>query len=154
MRQILDSVLQLLKFAHLGFSLAPKSTANSPGISNINARTILDDPRARQRKRVGLMRDPASERRATRRTVVYDRSMATMTQEQVRSWIAGFEAIKQADRERLSRTGPRPKWSVAVSLSLIEAARASAKPLHDPRREAEDERVRQVWARLKAPYLP
>ena len=80
--------------------------------------------------------------------------MAAMTAEQVRSWIEGFEAIKQADRERLRQTGPRPQWSVAVSLSLIEAARASGKPLYDPRREAEDERVRQVWTRLKAPYLP
>jgi hypothetical protein len=80
--------------------------------------------------------------------------MAAMTAEQVRSWIEGFEAIKQADRERLRQIGPRPQWSVAVSLSLIEAARASGKPLRDPRREAEDERVRQVWTRLKAPYLP
>jgi hypothetical protein len=80
--------------------------------------------------------------------------MAPMTAEQVRSWIAGFEAIKQADQERLRQTGPRPQWSVAVSLSLIEAARASGKPLRDPRREAEDERIRQVWTRLKAPYIP
>ncbi|HEX3554191.1 MAG TPA: hypothetical protein VIA62_13275 [Thermoanaerobaculia bacterium] len=80
--------------------------------------------------------------------------MAAMTAEQVRSWIEGFEAIKQADRERLRQIGPRPHWSVAVSLSLIEAARSSGKPLRDPRREAEDERVRQVWTRLKAPYLP
>jgi hypothetical protein len=78
--------------------------------------------------------------------------MAVMTTEQVRSWIEGFEAIKQADRERLRETGPRPQWSVSVSLSLIEAAQASGKPLRDPRREAEDERIRQVWARLKAPY--
>jgi hypothetical protein len=85
---------------------------------------------------------------------VYDRGMAAMTAEQVRSWIEGFEAIKQADRERLRQTGPRPRWSVSVSLGLIEAAQASGKPLRDPRREAEDERVRQVWTKLKAPYLP
>jgi len=77
-----------------------------------------------------------------------------MTAEQVRSWIEGFEAIKQADQERLRQTGPRPQWSVTVSLSLIEAARAAGKPLRDLRREAEDEQVRQVWTRLKAPYLP
>jgi hypothetical protein len=80
--------------------------------------------------------------------------MAAMTAEQVRSWIEGFEAIKEADRERLRQTGPRPQWSVSISLSLIEAARASGKALRDPRREAEDERVRQVWTRLKEPYLP
>ncbi|HSS77871.1 MAG TPA: hypothetical protein VLV54_14150 [Thermoanaerobaculia bacterium] len=80
--------------------------------------------------------------------------MAVMTAEQVRSWIEGFEAIKQVDRERLRQLGPRPRWSVTVSLSLIEAARASGKALRDLNREAEAERVRQVWARLRAPYLP
>jgi hypothetical protein len=80
--------------------------------------------------------------------------MAFMTAEQVRSWIEGFEAIKQADRERLRQTGPRPQWSVTVSLSLIEAAQSSGKPLRDLSREAEDEQVRQVWTKLKAPYLP
>ncbi len=77
-----------------------------------------------------------------------------MTAEQVRSWIEGFEAIKQADRERLRQMGPRPQWSVSVSMDLIEAAQASGIRLRDPRREAEDERVRQLWTRLKAPYLP
>jgi hypothetical protein len=80
--------------------------------------------------------------------------MAGMTTEQVRSWIEGFEAIKEADRERIRQAGPRPQWSVSVSLGLIEAAQASGTPLRDPRREAEDERVRQVWTRLKAPYFP
>jgi len=77
-----------------------------------------------------------------------------MSSEQVRAWIEGFEAVKRADRERLRQTGPRPDWSVTVSLSLIGAAKASGKPLRSLSREAEDDRVRQVWTRLKEPYLP
>lgn len=70
---------------------------------------------------------------------------------QIRHWIQGFEAIAQADRERLRQQGPRPEWSIPVALSLIEAARAagSGTRVLDPGREAADEAVRKVWERLR-----
>lgn len=76
--------------------------------------------------------------------------------DQVHRWIAGFEAIEQADRERLRREGPHPEWSIPVALELIEAARASRSRsrILDSRREAEDEAVRQVWERLRSGLLP
>ena len=75
-----------------------------------------------------------------------------MNREDVRHWIAGFEAIAEADREALRRQGPDPAWAIAVSLSLIEAARASevtASGEIPAWREAEDEAVRRVWRTLR-----
>ena len=87
--------------------------------------------------------------------LVYHTSMASsMTAEQVRAWIEGFEAIRQIDLEEMSRLGPNPKWSIAISLSMIEAARASGRPLNSPGREEADERVRRNWERLRARFLP
>ena len=80
--------------------------------------------------------------------------MSSMTAEKVRAWVQGFEAIDRLDRERLSRMGPRPEWSISVALSMIEAARASGRPLIDPSREASDEGVRRNWERLRARCLP
>ena len=79
---------------------------------------------------------------------------AAMTAEQVRAWIEGFEAIHQIDLEEMSRLGPNPKWSIAISLSMIEAARASGKLPASPGREEEDEKVRRNWERLRARFLP
>lgn len=80
--------------------------------------------------------------------------MSSMTPEKVRAWVQGFEAVAQLDRERLSRMEPQPEWSISVALSMIEAARASGRPLFDPTREASDEKVRKTWERLRARLLP
>jgi hypothetical protein len=70
---------------------------------------------------------------------------------QVRRWIAGFEAAAEADRQALRRRGADPMSSIRIALSLIDAAPRSAggRALADPLREAEAERVRAVWARLR-----
>ena len=69
---------------------------------------------------------------------------------QVRRWIAGFEAAAEADRQALRRRGADPTWSIRLSLSMIDAARHdSGRALRDPLREAEAERVRSVWTRLR-----
>ena len=78
--------------------------------------------------------------------------MSSMTAAQVRAWIEGFEAIDRIDREEMSRLGPNPKWSITISLSMIEAARASGRPLTSPHREEEDEKVRQSWEKLRAAF--
>ena len=78
--------------------------------------------------------------------------MSSMTAAQVRAWIEGFEAIDRIDLEEMSRLGPNPKWSIAISLSMIEAARASGRPLTSPGREEEDEKVRQIWEKLRAAF--
>jgi len=69
----------------------------------------------------------------------------------VRRWIAGFEAAAEADRLALQRRGADPEWSIRLSLSMIGAAhrRPAQRALRDPLREAEAERVRAVWARLR-----
>jgi hypothetical protein len=79
---------------------------------------------------------------------------ASMTAEQVRAWIEGFEAIERADIERMRRIGPRPEWSFSLALSMIEAARTSGRPLRDPNRESSEKAVRETWARLRARLLP
>jgi hypothetical protein len=70
---------------------------------------------------------------------------------EVRRWIAGFEAIAQADREVLRRRGPDPTWAISLALSMMAAADRAGRGLGspDPRREADDEAVRAIWARLR-----
>jgi hypothetical protein len=67
-------------------------------------------------------------------------------------WIRRFEAVEEVDRVAARRDGPRPEWSIAISLSLIEAARAAGflSPSTLALREAEDEAVRRTWDRLRA----
>ncbi|MGH7388053.1 MAG: hypothetical protein ACREM3_01155 [Candidatus Rokuibacteriota bacterium] len=67
---------------------------------------------------------------------------------QVRRWIAGFEAAIEADRQARRRRGADPTWAIHLSLSMIDAAHRG-RALRDPLREAEAERVRAVWARLR-----
>jgi len=73
-----------------------------------------------------------------------------MDAEEVRRWIAGFEAIAEADREVLRRAVADPARSIALALSLIDAARAAGWVFGgtDPWREADDERARAIWVRL------
>jgi hypothetical protein len=70
---------------------------------------------------------------------------------QVRHWIAGFEAIAEADRQALRRHGPDPAWAIALALSMIAAAEqaghGAGRP--DPGREADDAVIRATWARLR-----
>ena len=79
-----------------------------------------------------------------------------LTAADARRWLKGFEAAEQADREEKRSQGPRPEWSIALALSLIDAALAAAPewPLLDPRRSTQDETVRHVWARLRLRLLP
>jgi hypothetical protein len=72
----------------------------------------------------------------------------------VRRWIAGFEAAAEADRQALRDRGGRGidrARSIGLSLSMIAAAGRAldGRILDDPLREAEDERVREVWRRLR-----
>ena len=67
-------------------------------------------------------------------------------------WLDDFEQAARADLEAKRRQGPRPGWSIALALSLMDAARTAAGghlPF-DPRRAQDEEAVRQVWARLRA----
>ena len=74
-----------------------------------------------------------------------------MDTSQVRRWIAGFEAAAEADRQALRRRGADPAWSIRLSLSMIAAAHRAlgGRVVWDPVRDAEAERVRAVWARLR-----
>ena len=73
-----------------------------------------------------------------------------------RRWLQGFEAAERADNEAKRAQGPRPEWSIALALSLIDAAAAvsQAQPLLEVRRTAQDDTVRDVWARLRSRLLP
>ena len=50
-----------------------------------------------------------------------------LTAADARRWLQGFEAAGRADREAKRAQGPRPEWSIALALSLIDAARAAAR---------------------------
>ena len=73
----------------------------------------------------------------------------------VRRWIANFEAAAEANRQAIRKRGgagvDRAR-SIALSLSMIAAARRALGGLAvpDSLRDAEDERVREVWQRLQA----
>ena len=70
---------------------------------------------------------------------------------QVRRWIANFEAAAEADRQALRDRGIDRARSIGLSLSMIAAARRAlgGRVVDDPLREAEDDRVREVWRRLR-----
>jgi hypothetical protein len=67
-------------------------------------------------------------------------------------WLRRFEAAEEVERVARRREGPRPEWSIAISLSLIESARAAGllSPSAIALREREDEAVRRTWDRLRA----
>ena len=75
-----------------------------------------------------------------------------MTAADVGRWISNFEAAAQADRDEKRRQGAHPEQSIALSLSLLEAAQLAAgdRTLIDPRRDEEQEAVRVVWDRLRS----
>lgn len=77
-----------------------------------------------------------------------------VTAADARRWLGGFEAAERADREEKRRQGPRPEWSIALALSLLNAARLAARgrSLVDPRRDEEDAAVRAVWSRLRSRF--
>ena len=79
-----------------------------------------------------------------------------MSAADVRRWMGNFEAAEQADRDQRRRDGARPEQSIALSLSLLEAAQIAAgdRTLIDPRRDTEHEAVRAVWARLRSRLHP
>jgi hypothetical protein len=74
-----------------------------------------------------------------------------MDARQVRRWIANFEAAAEADRQALLGRGIDRERSIALSLSMIAAARRrlGGRVVRDPLRETEAERVREVWGRLR-----
>jgi hypothetical protein len=78
-----------------------------------------------------------------------------LTAADARRWLQGFEAAERADHEARRRQGPRPEWSIALALSLFDAARtaASGGSLVDPRRAQQDEAVRHTWHRLRSRVL-
>lgn len=77
----------------------------------------------------------------------------TPTAEQLRRWLAGFEAAAAADREALRAAGANPAWSIATSLAMIETARRLGGPAGDGTRETEAEAVRLAWRRLRERLL-
>jgi adenosine deaminase len=75
-----------------------------------------------------------------------------LTAADARRWLEDFEAADRADIEARRRAGAQPARSIALSLSLLHAARLAAGgrlPI-DPRRQAREEAVRAVWERLRS----
>jgi len=73
-----------------------------------------------------------------------------------RRWLDGFKAAERADIDARRREGPQPQRSIALSLSLLAAARSAAggRTLVDPRRAERDAVVRAVWDRLRSRMRP
>jgi len=69
-----------------------------------------------------------------------------------RRWIDGFTAAERAAAAARRQTPVDRGRSIALALSLIDAARQAfgGRFPHDPRRAADDAAVREVWARLRA----
>lgn len=76
----------------------------------------------------------------------------SLSREDAKGWLERFEAAAEIDQAAEKKRGARPQWSIEMSLSLIEAARASGflSPAALAIREVEDEAVRRTWDRLRA----
>ena len=99
----------------------------------------------------GPNRDTAPRRLGWAEPVV-SRYAEVMDVTEVRRWITGFEAASEANRQALRDRGIDRARSVSLSLSMITAARRArgGRVVHDSLREAEDERIREVWRQLRA----
>ena len=75
-----------------------------------------------------------------------------MSRAAVRSWVEGFEAAREA--ERAATQTRRHTNSATIAVQLSDAALAARAPEIRRRRDAEDERVRDVWCRLKRHHRP
>jgi hypothetical protein len=73
---------------------------------------------------------------------------AGASRDDVLRWLGRFE---EAERTAAMRNGPRPEWSIAISLSMIDAARAAGFLSRSSLsiRAAEDAAVRRTWQRLR-----
>ena len=75
-----------------------------------------------------------------------------MSRAAVRSWVEGFEAARDAER---AASGTRQHTnSATIAVQLSDAALAARAPEIRHRRDAEDERARDTWCRLKRHSLP
>jgi hypothetical protein len=73
-----------------------------------------------------------------------------MTADDVRRWIASFEAAAAADRAAQRTRSSRPPDPIHQSLSMINAVHRSGEGrVPDAVRERDAERVRATWARLR-----
>jgi hypothetical protein len=70
-----------------------------------------------------------------------------ISKREIRRWLGNFQAVEALSKREV------PTWSndesVALSLSMIAAGRASA-PRPDEGRLRRDQEVRATWARLRA----
>ena len=79
-----------------------------------------------------------------------------MTKDAVRQWLRRYDAIAEADHEALRRRGPRPEWSIATALSLIQAAGVGwrSSPSLRALRDEEDRAVGATWQVLRRRLPP
>ncbi len=70
-----------------------------------------------------------------------------MDRKQVQHWKAGFEMAAALDREEKRRRGPDPAQAIAVSRSMIRAARGFTRK--NLLRDRSDARVRERWGILR-----
>lgn len=75
-----------------------------------------------------------------------------MTREQLRAWIAGFEAAAEQERAIWRLEGPRPSESIAAALALMDlyGRTSGPSPAIDALRERETESARAIWQRLRS----
>jgi hypothetical protein len=75
----------------------------------------------------------------------------SLSKEDALRWLERFDAAAEMDRADERKRGARPQWSIEISLSLIEAARAAGflSSAALAIRESEDEGVRRTWERLR-----
>lgn len=69
-----------------------------------------------------------------------------MHADDVRRWVAQFEAVAAADRAELRRRGPRPEEAIRLAVSMMAAARTGRAT--DPLREQEEAAVNAIWVTL------
>jgi len=76
----------------------------------------------------------------------------SLSKEDALRWLERFEAVAEIDQAAEKKREARPQWSIEISLSLIEAARAAGflSPSALAIREFENEAVRRTWDRLRA----
>jgi|BarGraNGADG00312_2_1021985.scaffolds.fasta_scaffold146304_1 hypothetical protein len=77
---------------------------------------------------------------------------ASITRNDLRAWLDGFDAVEAAGCDALRGTTPDPTVSVGLALALMTAmweANGGRLPL-DPLRDRDVAAVRATWSRLRA----
>ena len=77
-----------------------------------------------------------------------------MSREDLRRWVAGYQAAQRREREEAAAAGPDSSAAIEQALALIAlGARIGTTVTEDPADLRDEQRARVAWARLRTVLL-